>query len=1006
MSSPVQIPQVHDVLADTNKPQSGSRLGDLLAQVVQLRLQQHKLQSESNIELVHGLRTVPTTTSSSIGKNSGAVEPAQGTTAPLIPTPLAQQLLRVDAEQAKMLLSEMPAIDLSTVQAAVYQRPDLPYAAVAVAVDMHGVALPTQSHINVNKTDSNESGDGGAGMKRKASNQLAPQGQFSSTGSGSTHADADVDLDLWIVQNELYARARSVLDDAANQKAVQSAKQKAADAGVKLVLDTDASHWDQYMVGLARDGPRAFSPTLTSGGSAPTSVSELNTNQMLCRADTFTFPRPAKDTLPGTSIADQYRQDGGVISLNSFEAYQKRFDHMTAGIFKGFDWRNTLVAGGIALAALVSTTEVDEKAWSGSDVDVFFYGLNADQAMAKTRQIEALLVKHLPELSAAEEKKSKRKYSVVRTAGTISFIPADPRFRRIQIVLKMFLNPMSVVMGFDLDQVAVGYTRDEVWMMPRCARALVTGYTTFTMDLIHGHVLEPRSTTEESRLHKYAKRGFGLRFLPSYLASLPQVAVSEKTTDVRDENEAGLPRDELSVTLREERARVRFWVAHRLHPRGGLELSWHSRVSFGELEDRTLRDDDRNKFLARSSDANALSSWQRFARRLALWEMAQEEEPMIRIYQPKNDYELSPYEEGPLGYDDAPSIAWNHQDGLNKLAEAIEEANETGVNVIRASLSMWSLGTTEDCDHAMKTAVAKQRPVTRTAFGWTLDQALATDLVSIVFLPKTLRDFAKKQLPSSLFDFVDVLKPKFMPVHNGGGGTSVQTRVLDSELGYYVTHVRSPGRADPDFVLSYFVQKAAGSSGGFATQQAKTSGPSTKKVEGSSACANVYWALTERTVDETREVLHALRRAHANATLRESVRNSIMRHHLMRRMPRNSSAEELAAFKKWTLSKVKLYPVDEFKKFVRSTLNVPRWAIFNRFQYTKEQILALKLDRSFPSFSHYAFFHDGPTAETCRLAWFGRNLDGVRAEQAKQRERMNAVLAVLSPEDRAYLMND
>ncbi|KAK0518372.1 hypothetical protein OC834_007759 [Tilletia horrida] len=116
--------------------------------------------------------------------------------------------------------------------------------------------------------------------------------------------------------------------------------------------------------------------------------------------------------------------------------------------------------------------------------------------MAKTRQIE---VKHLSELSAAEKKKSKRKDSVVRTAGTVSLIPASPRFRRIHIVLKMSLNPMSVVIGFDLDQVAVGYTRDEVWMMPRCARALVTGYTTFTMDLIHGHVFEPRSTTEQKQ---------------------------------------------------------------------------------------------------------------------------------------------------------------------------------------------------------------------------------------------------------------------------------------------------------------------------------------------------------------------------------------------------------------------------------------------------------------------------------------------------------------------------
>ena len=59
-----------------------------------------------------------------------------------------------------------------------------------------------------------------------------------------------------------------------------------------------------------------------------------------------------------------------------------------------------------------------------------------------------------------------------------------------------------------------------VLMLPRCARALETGYSVFTMDLIWGHRLGNRRETQTCRVLKYADRGFGLRILPSYVRSL------------------------------------------------------------------------------------------------------------------------------------------------------------------------------------------------------------------------------------------------------------------------------------------------------------------------------------------------------------------------------------------------------------------------------------------------------------------------------------------------------
>ena len=57
-------------------------------------------------------------------------------------------------------------------------------------------------------------------------------------------------------------------------------------------------------------------------------------------------------------------------------------------------------------------------------------------------------------------------------------------------------------------------------MLPRFVRALETGSSIFTMDLIWGHHLGHRRASQENRLFKYADRGFGLRILPSYARSL------------------------------------------------------------------------------------------------------------------------------------------------------------------------------------------------------------------------------------------------------------------------------------------------------------------------------------------------------------------------------------------------------------------------------------------------------------------------------------------------------
>ncbi|CAD6936777.1 unnamed protein product, partial [Tilletia controversa] len=176
---------------------------------------------------------------------------------------------------------------------------------------------------------------------------------------------------------------------------------------------------------------------------------------------------------------------------------------MTFEVLKGLDWRNVLVAGGISLAALTSVTDQEAQKSESSDVDLYLYGLTVDQANAKLQEIEKVFVSNLP----LDNNTGKPiEYAVLRNAQTITFVPGIYPYRRIQVVLKLCPNPMAILLNFDLDQVAIGYTGDEVWMLPRASRALVTGYTTFTMDLIHGSFLAPRKATQDQRVFKYAER--------------------------------------------------------------------------------------------------------------------------------------------------------------------------------------------------------------------------------------------------------------------------------------------------------------------------------------------------------------------------------------------------------------------------------------------------------------------------------------------------------------------
>lgn len=233
---------------------------------------------------------------------------------------------------------------------------------------------------------------------------------------------------------------------------------------------------------------------------------------------TFARKDPPKG---GLEVLDFWRPKQ--LSFNcSNAAFSQVFDRITNGILRGLDWTNLLLAGGMALTTLLHVDPTKDKVPSiqNPDLDIYVYGLGPKEANLKAEEIHDTWVRNLPK-SASER-------LVVKNAKTINLLTSYPN-RRIQIVLKLLPTPTDILLNFDLDACAIGFDGYNVFMLPRCARAIETGYSIFTMDLVWGHHLGDRRATQESRVFKYADRGFGIRFLPSYARSLEEDGLEAAT---------------------------------------------------------------------------------------------------------------------------------------------------------------------------------------------------------------------------------------------------------------------------------------------------------------------------------------------------------------------------------------------------------------------------------------------------------------------------------------------
>lgn len=224
----------------------------------------------------------------------------------------------------------------------------------------------------------------------------------------------------------------------------------------------------------------------------------------------------------GLELLDKYRQKTLRIQQND-AAYTKNFEKITQGALSGLRWDNLVVAGSTALQALLDmdhTAHVND--CDVNDISIFLYGLDATRASLKLREIESLWKSNLN--PSAE-------VCVLRTESFVEFRVNRP-YKSAHVALTIFQSPTEILSHFHLDAYAIGYDGRQVLMIPRCARAIETGYSIFTTDLIMPH-LDISSRTMKD-LFKLAHLGFGIRILPCHVKSLEKSALEVASSALVD----------------------------------------------------------------------------------------------------------------------------------------------------------------------------------------------------------------------------------------------------------------------------------------------------------------------------------------------------------------------------------------------------------------------------------------------------------------------------------------
>lgn len=202
--------------------------------------------------------------------------------------------------------------------------------------------------------------------------------------------------------------------------------------------------------------------------------------------------------LDKNNILFKHEENKEQYAICTKERFEKNFDEITNDMFVRINWNNVLIAGGSILKMLTSQKNEDLiNSNDYNDIDIFIYGLQGRDLMAKLFELEESIRSVIP-----------KEYNMIsiRMPRVIMFVSQHP-YRHIQIILRVFRNINEILNTFDVDCCAVGYDGTNVFCTPRSHYAIVNHINVVNMAYA--------SASYEFRLTKYGLRGYSC-YVPNF----------------------------------------------------------------------------------------------------------------------------------------------------------------------------------------------------------------------------------------------------------------------------------------------------------------------------------------------------------------------------------------------------------------------------------------------------------------------------------------------------------
>ncbi|CAG8242404.1 unnamed protein product [Penicillium salamii] len=214
------------------------------------------------------------------------------------------------------------------------------------------------------------------------------------------------------------------------------------------------------------------------------------------------------------------KPNGSPAIVPTLKEFRNNFALFTEGCLSEIDWSNVVAAGSAVVTSLLPVPEEYRHSKRGlrkyyheifapaSDVDLFLYGLNEEQAIEKIKHIEDSIKNTIL-----------YETTTVRTKNTITIASQYPN-RHVQIVLRIYRSVSEILTGFDVDVSCAAFDGKQVYASPRAIAAYIT-----QINMID---LTRRSPSYENRLSKYSHRGFEV-FWPGLDRSRIDPTIFERT---------------------------------------------------------------------------------------------------------------------------------------------------------------------------------------------------------------------------------------------------------------------------------------------------------------------------------------------------------------------------------------------------------------------------------------------------------------------------------------------